>query len=225
MPKPGDGVGGGLGVSCVCARQPGAATFCARHGIALRTNDIYRRMAGPSMSNMLQGAGTPPEDAPAPVGGAGRGRQAAAERQDAADAKLIAAVEAERAYWAKRGPIEHQKMHQKMQLEARLEARLEAQLEAQLEENRKYRLEYNHNHMIEVDEDSDRTTLIDIEWYDAGATGDVYLPGAHARSGVKPSPITPEESSRPSERARVRRKGSCACDCCATRSAADILAP
>ena len=146
---------------------------------------------------------------------------AGAERQDAADARLIAAVEAERAYWARRGPIEHQKMQEKMQLEARLEA----QLEAQLEENRKYRLEYNHNHMIEVDEDSDRTTLIDIEWYDAGATGDVYLPGAHARSGVKPSPITPEESSRPSERARVRRKGSCACDCCATRSAADILAP
>ena len=138
---------------------------------------------------------------------------AGAERQDAADAKLIAAVEAERAYWAKRGPIEHQKMHQKMQLEARLE------------ENRKYRLEYNHNHMIEVDEDSDRTTLIDIEWYDAGATGDVCHPGAHARSGVKPSPITPGESSRPSERARVIRKGSCACDCCATRSAADILAP
>ena len=69
--------------------------------------------------------------------GAGRGRQAAAERQDAADAKLIAAVEAERAYWAKRGPIEHQKEH----------------LKAQLEANRKYRLEYNRNHMIEVDED------------------------------------------------------------------------
>ena len=175
----------------------------------MRTNDIYRRMAGPSVSNMLEGAGTPPEDTPAPVGGAGRGRQAAAERQDAADARLIAAVEAERAYWAKRGPIEHQKM----------------QLEAQLEENRKYRLEYNHNHMIEVDEDSDRTTLLDIEWYDAGTTGDVYLPGVHARSGVKPSPITPEEVPPPSERARVIRKGSCACDCCATRSAADILAP
>ena len=171
-------------------------------------------MAGPRVSNMLQEAGTPPEDAPALVAGAGRGRQAAAERQeDDADAKLIAAVEAERAYWAKRGPIEHQKEHQK------------AQLEAQLEENRKYSLEYNRDRMIEVDEDSDQTTILDVEWYDAGTTCDVYLPGMHARNGVKPSPITPEDLLHTSDQARIVRKGSCACDCCAARSAEDVLAP
>ena len=166
------------------------------------------------MSNILQGAD--PTSAGNNGAGAGRDRQAVATQQSGVDPKILAAIEEAQAFWARHGPA----YERKAMLEERAADQLKSHLEARARERPKERqkeiikrsMDYNKNHMIEVDDDSPLPTIIDVERRD-GLPYDVLFPSMYAGKDVKPMVVSP---SLPylGDSVKVIKKGSCGCDDC-----------
>ena len=190
------------------------------------------------MSNILQRAG--PTSAGDNGAGAGRDRQVAATRQSSVDPKILAAIEEEQAFWARHGPayereamleeraadqlkshlaararerpLEIQKANAASQLKSHLAARARERPKELQAAIIKRSMDYNKNHMIEIDDDSPSPTIIDMERHD-GLPYDVLFPSMYAGKDVKPMVVSP---SLPylGDSVKVIKKGSCGCDDC-----------
>ena len=118
------------------------------------------------------------------------------------------------AEWSKYANVDPEEARLKGPEEARRSARLKRRIEEKAIADAKRRIEDNPYHMIEVDDDSDQTSIVDVHWYDAGITYDVLFPKMYEGKNVTPSAVPTENLPYLGDSARVIKKGTCGCDCC-----------
>ena len=179
-----------------------------------RANHIYRCAAGRHVSNILQRAG--PTSAGDNGADAGRDRQATATEQSGVDPKVLAGIEEAQAFWAQHGPAYKRQAMLKENAASQLKSHLAARARERPKELQaaiiKRSMDYNKNHMIEIDDDSPSPTVFDMERRD-GLPYDVLFPSMYAGKDVKPAVVSP---SLPylGDSVKVIKKGSCGCDDC-----------
>ena len=150
-------------------------------------------------------------------------RQAAAQEADA-DGKLFEVVDKWIEHLSHPAPTLELQKAREVELNRELDRELDRELgkdirKANLEHRIKERqdpkriaAERYRDNTIAVDEDSRRTTILDIEWYDAGLTYADLYPKKYAGINIK-APIDPMPYFGPDE-IRVVKKGSCTCTQC-----------
>ena len=191
---------------------------------APRANHIYRRAAWPGMVAMAQKGGQSLVDARTVAAGARRGaRQDAAQAADA-DGKLFEVVDKWIEHLSHPAPTPELQKAREEELNKELDKELDKDLSKQISEDmRKERqrerqdpkriaADRYRDNTIAVGEDSRRTTILDIEWYDAGLTYADLYPKKYAGINIK-APVDPLPYFGPDE-IRVVKKGSCTCMQC-----------
>ena len=176
------------------------------------------------MDTVSERGGRFPTDFRTAAAAEGRGAQQGAAQAADADGKLFEVVDKWIEHLSHPAPTPELQKAREEELNKELNKELDKDLSKQISEDmRKERqrerqdpkriaADRYRDNTIAVGEDSRRTTILDIEWYDAGLTYADLYPKKYAGINIK-APVDPLPYFGPDE-IQVVKKGSCTCMQC-----------